>query len=62
MDNKGKLKEITEKFNALQREKAQLEQRISDIVREIYRLQGEDRLLKQLEAEEKTKKKEEDKK
>ena len=47
------MKEIDEKFRMLQQEKAQLEQRISDITVEIFRLQGETRLLKRLEAEEK---------
>ena len=37
----------------LQQEKGQLEKRISDITVEIFRLQGESRLLKRQETEEK---------
>ncbi len=57
MKFKERLKEIDGKFSMLQREKAQLEKRISDIVVEIYRLQGEVRLLERQEAEEKKDKK-----
>ena len=41
----------------LQREKAQFEKRISDITVEIFRLQGEVRVLKRQDAEERAKKK-----
>jgi len=57
MDNKSLLKEIDKKFNTLYQEKTQLEKRISDITVEIFRLQGEVRVLKRQEAEEEAKKK-----
>jgi len=53
MDNKSLLKEIDKKFNTLYQEKTQLEKRISDITVEIFRLQGEARILKKLEGEKK---------
>lgn len=53
MNLRAQLKEIDEKFRMLQQEKGQLEKRISDITVEIFRLQGESRLLKRQEAEEK---------
>ncbi len=56
MDNKSLLKEIDGKFSMLQGEKAQLEKRISDITVEIFRLQGEVRVLKRQDVEEKAKK------
>ncbi len=57
MNPKTELNEIDGKFSMLQREKAQLEKRISDITVEIFRLQGEVRVLKRQEVEEKSKKK-----
>lgn len=53
MNLRAQLKEIDEKFRMLQQEKGQLEKRISDITVEIFRLQGESRLLKRQETEEK---------
>ena len=55
-DNKSLLEEIDKKFNMLQQEKAQLENRISDITVEMFRLQGEVRILNRWEAEEKAEK------
>jgi len=57
MNNKSLLKEIDEKFSTLHQEKTQLEKRISDITVEIFRLQGEARLLEKLEGEKKEVKK-----
>ena len=57
MSNKSSLKEVDKMFGLLQREKAQLEKRISDITVEIFRLQGEARVLKRQDAEEKANKK-----
>ena len=56
MNPKTELKEIDGKFSMLQQEKAQLEKRISDITVEIFRLQGEVRVLKRQEVEERAKK------
>jgi DNA repair exonuclease SbcCD ATPase subunit len=62
LNPKTELKEIDGKFSMLQREKTQLEKRISEITVEIFRLQGEVRVLKRQEAEERTEKKGEEKK
>ena len=61
MNHKTELKEIDGKFSMLRQEKSQLEKRISDITVEIFRLQGEVRVLKRQEAEEKAKEKDEKK-
>ena len=58
MNPKTELKQIDGKFNMLQQEKSQLEKRISDITVEIFRLQGEVRVLKRQEADEKVREKE----
>ena len=55
MNHKKELEEIDGKFSMLQQEKSQLEKRISDITVEIFRLQGEVRVLKRQEAEKKKK-------